>query len=685
MKHAKEKEQDEIVLLKAVASVWALGGTVDWCKFNKNSMGKRISLPEYPFEKEYYWKYGSLHAETKTTAKKMSAVNKIDKWFYVPRWVKNNIKGTKEKQVYMVFDGTEQYSFETIDYLKSKGKTCIRVVQGKNFSCLGDDYYVIRPDSLDDYVQLLEQTLNNGNIPDVIVYMWSINNSEVGFEQYSEKNIEYIKRNCFFNFVNIAKAIGIKGINTDIHMIAVTSNLERVFQHDEVDPFRALVKGAVNVIPLEYKNISAFCIDVGRENWSLNKEMLFMDVVNLPDCKSIAYRNGERYVLSFRQMVINRNIHNKDIFEEQEVYLITGGLGGIGLVIAEYLAFNYGANMVLTSRSGLPPKEMWEELIRNNTLDVKTKEKIMRIRAMEQKGAKVMIAKADVTNYAEMKNVLCLAKENLGTVNCIIHAAGVPDSGVLQSTTEEKLDFEMAPKVTGTMVIHKIISEMEYNERPKIILFSSVSSILGAMGQAGYTAANAFLDAYANMCLAKGINAVSINWDTWKETGMAFNSVNRIFDNGIKVGDGELVPMEHPTLNAYVDTHFIPGIKCRDDCKKYRTYISVLDEDLHWFLAEHKINNKSVLSGTTYIEMLRACVEHCKNLEKLIVEEIFFLEPMIVNKTREVRILIGEYDNHMEFVIASGSSECGNLWVEHARGTVLVSCDMDLKNWICIL
>jgi len=685
MKHAKEKEQDEIVLLKAVASVWALGGTVDWCKFNKNSMGKRISLPEYPFEKEYYWKYGSLHAETKTTAKKMSAVNKIDKWFYVPRWVKNNIKGTKEKQVYMVFDGTEQYSFETIDYLKSKGKTCIRVVQGKNFSCLGDDYYVIRPDSLDDYVQLLEQTLNNGNIPDVIVYMWSINNSEVGFEQYSEKNIEYIKRNCFFNFVNIAKAIGIKGINTDIHMIAVTSNLERVFQHDEVDPFRALVKGAVNVIPLEYKNISAFCIDVGRENWSLNKEMLFMDVVNLPDCKSIAYRNGERYVLSFRQMVINRNIHNKDIFEEQEVYLITGGLGGIGLVIAEYLAFNYGANMVLTSRSGLPPKEMWEELIRNNTLDVKTKEKIMRIRAMEQKGAKVMIAKADVTNYAEMKNVLCLAKENLGTVNCIIHAAGVPDSGVLQSTTEEKLDFEMAPKVTGTMVIHKIISEMEYNERPKIILFSSVSSILGAMGQAGYTAANAFLDAYANMCLAKGINAVSINWDTWKETGMAFNSVNRIFDNGIKVGDGELVPMEHPTLNAYVDTHFIPGIKCRDDCKKYRTYISVLDEDLHWFLAEHKINNKSVLSGTTYIEMLRACVEHCKNLEKLIVEEIFFLEPMIVNKTREVRILIGEYDNHMEFVIASGSSECGNLWVEHARGTVLVSCDMDPKNWICIL
>jgi len=679
MKHAKEKEQDEIVLLKAVASVWALGGTVDWCKFNKNSMGKRISLPEYPFEKEYYWKYGSLHAETKTTAKKMSAVNKIDKWFYVPRWVKNNIKGTKEKQVYMVFDGTEQYSFETIDYLKSKGKTCIRVVQGKNFSCLGDDYYVIRPDSLDDYVQLLEQTLNNGNIPDVIVYMWSINNSEVGFEQYSEKNIEYIKRNCFFNFVNIAKAIGIKGINTDIHMIAVTSNLERVFQHDEVDPFRALVKGAVNVIPLEYKNISAFCIDVGRENWSLNKEMLFMDVVNLPDCKSIAYRNGERYVLSFRQMVINRNIHNKDIFEEQEVYLITGGLGGIGLVIAEYLAFNYGANMVLTSRSGLPPKEMWEELIRNNTLDVKTKEKIMRRRAMEQKGAKVMIAKADVTNYAEMKNVLCLAKENLGTVNCIIHAAGVPDSGVLQSTTEEKLDFEMAPKVTGTMVIHKIISEMEYNERPKIILFSSVSSILGAMGQAGYTAANAFLDAYANMCLAKGINAVSINWDTWKETGMAFNSVNRIFDNGIKVGDGELVPMEHPTLNAYVDTHFIPGIKCRDDCKKYRTYISVLDEDLHWFLAEHKINNKSVLSGTTYIEMLRACVEHCKNLEKLIVEEIFFLEPMIVNKTREVRILIGEYDNHMEFVIASGSSECGNLWVEHARGTVLVSCDMDPK------
>jgi myxalamid-type polyketide synthase MxaB len=180
-------------------------------------------------------------------------------------------------------------------------------------------------------------------------------------------------------------------------------------------------------------------------------------------------------------------------------YLITGGLGALGIRVARCLVDQGARHLVLAGRSG-PSAEAWEAM-----------------EEMRAAGASVREVRADVASPADTARLIeaCQAEAPLRGV---VHAAGVLDDGVVDRQTAERFSRVLAPKVYGAWNLHHQTRELPLDF---FVLFSSMASVLGSPGQSSYAVANAFLDALAHHRRARGLPGLSINWGPWSEAGMA--------------------------------------------------------------------------------------------------------------------------------------------------------------------
>ena len=175
-------------------------------------------------------------------------------------------------------------------------------------------------------------------------------------------------------------------------------------------------------------------------------------------------------------------------------YLITGGLGGIGLALAAWLAQVASARLLLTSRRSLPPRDAWEGLLAGPPGDEENVPVIKAIRDIEAMGGKVMTAVADAADFAAMQAAIDKCRECWGALDGVIHAAGVPGNGrlaVLQDDQETR--SVLAPKVDGLRVLVQLLGDAQLDF---VALMSSISSVVGSPGACGYAAANAVFDSF---------------------------------------------------------------------------------------------------------------------------------------------------------------------------------------------
>ncbi|MGH2621008.1 MAG: type I polyketide synthase, partial [Anaerolineales bacterium] len=185
-------------------------------------------------------------------------------------------------------------------------------------------------------------------------------------------------------------------------------------------------------------------------------------------------------------------------FRPDGTYLITGGLGGFGLAVAQWMVEKGARHLVLMGRSGASSEA----------------EKV--IEAMRQAGAEVVVARADVTSEQQVAAVLAEIERTGPPLRGIIHSAMVLDDGFLFQLDQERFNRVMAPKVMGAWNLHArtLAAPLDF-----FVLFSSVTSLIGNPGQGNYVAANAFLDGLAHYRRARNLPALSINWGAIGEVG----------------------------------------------------------------------------------------------------------------------------------------------------------------------
>nr|AQW44890.1 polyketide synthase [Corallococcus coralloides] len=204
-------------------------------------------------------------------------------------------------------------------------------------------------------------------------------------------------------------------------------------------------------------------------------------------------------------------------------YLITGGLGGLGLAVARWMVEQGARHLVLLGR-GTQLKPAQQDAVS----------------AMEAAGARVTVAGADVADRAQLARVFADIAAGALPLRGVIHAAGVLDDGVLSQQTEERFLRVMGPKVLGAWNLHELTRELPLDF---FVLYSSAASLFGAPGQGNYAAANAFMDALAHQRRARGLPGLSINWGAFSEVGLAAAQDNR----GARLaqrGAGSLTPAE---------------------------------------------------------------------------------------------------------------------------------------------
>jgi amino acid adenylation domain-containing protein len=238
----------------------------------------------------------------------------------------------------------------------------------------------------------------------------------------------------------------------------------------------------------------------------------------------IAYRGHYRWVEGAEQINTLRRKENIPLnLRENGVYLITGGLGRIGLTLAKYLAERVRAKIALVDRYELPagvtPSD-WDIYVSNQANSAQIDKQIHQLQAIIAAGGEVQIYKADVADADQMSGVVQDIESRFGSINGVVHAAGIVGEKAIKPIIETGLELseiQFNPKIFGTLTLAKVFRDKKLDF---IFLQSSLSSVLGGLGMAAYASANYFMDVFASAQKQNGGTPwISVDWDGWMFDG----------------------------------------------------------------------------------------------------------------------------------------------------------------------
>jgi len=243
--------------------------------------------------------------------------------------------------------------------------------------------------------------------------------------------------------------------------------------------------------------------------------LLAAECLATSDGLRVAYRDGQRLEETYQP--IRLEAPGSPVVRSGGVYVMTGGLGGVGLVLAEHLARTAQAKLVLVGRQGLPERAAWDAWLSEHSADDATSQRIQRVRMIEAAGGTVEVVAADVAQVADLQRVLATAEARFGTLHGVLHAAGISDPqafGTISTLGPKECEWHFQPKVYGLYAL-----EAALGDRPLdfCVVFSSVSSVLGGLSFGGYAAANSFMNAFTQRHnRTHAVPWISVNWDTWQ-------------------------------------------------------------------------------------------------------------------------------------------------------------------------
>ena len=498
---------------KGLAFLWRKG-----CKVNWNSLyeGKQITkkpLPGYCFDRKKYWKYGKMiHFNKANYVTKKEQEKPLS--LYEPVWIpikKPEVyKNSETMDKYIVL--TEQDTFRQV--MEEVGKQSGEV-------CFGSDFEEI------NWIENLSAKVKEH------IKILLIISEDNSFEKLDNLWENYKKAKMFMTkIIYSLRKLHEHYPWNEVSVLLITSNLEKTKNTEKVNPLLVMVKGIVNVVEHEFQNIHIGCLDIRKPDWEKDLKVvregfrLFLE--DRERYKFQAFRNGQFMVNYYALKEKKVHLIENENLKYHGVYIITGGVGGIGLSIADYLSSQYAATLVLLIHSEFPEREEWGRWLQEHDKKDKISTKIIQILEFERRGSTVWIKRVSLSNPDMLSRIIKEISKAFPKIDGVFHTAGMGDRTLIDSLTEEHIEKIWEPKVTGTICLYQQLMKHTKEKPGFVVLFSSLASIIGGIGQAAYACANAFLDGFVEMAEFYGIPAISINWDTWKETGMAIRAARQL-------------------------------------------------------------------------------------------------------------------------------------------------------------
>ncbi|ACC81526.1 type I polyketide synthase [Nostoc punctiforme] len=546
LRHPRDESSDVAFLQNTLGQLWLAGVEVDWSGLYIHERRQRLALPTYPFERQRYWLDAPNSAEIPSSPQLLP--NKkldISKWLYIPSWKRTVSPSRRHSSpgCTLVFSDDCGLGLGIVRQLELEGETVITLKVGSEFHQISERLYSLNPKNHQDYDTLLQELHRQGLQPQKIIHLWSVTENYTPELEIAE--FDKAQETGFYSLLFLAQTLAKHHVIDELQITVVSNNVQQVTGVDIVCPAKATILGPVKVIPQEYPNITCRNIDIIIPKSSQDK--LVEQIVAELTCdnldKVIAYRGYHRLVQTFEPVQWDESVVGTPRLREKGVYLITGGLGKISLLLAEHLAKTVQGNLILIGRSPFPAKDSWEQWLVNHDHTDSISQKIQKLIEIESFGGKVLIINADVSNQQQMQAAIDLAKEKYGRVNGVIHAVAIADSfHAIEQTSYQECLQQFQPKIHGLLVLEKIFQNQKLDF---CLLLSSLSSILGGLGFVAYSAANNFLDIFAHKYNPNNsIPWISINWDAWQ-----FDSEPKITGN---LAELALNPQEGIKIFQYI-------------------------------------------------------------------------------------------------------------------------------------
>jgi polyketide synthase PksL len=500
-----------------IARLWTVGVNIDWTLINRHGDARRISLPTYPFAKERYWietPATLVVQKSGTDQKTVAAPERIEdkrRTYYSPSRTLRALAAPEETPAaigpILILDASDLLFLAMRE--QREDISFVLVKPGEAFGEVEPNVYMIDPEREEQFHELVASLGKRALFPSMVLH-----HSPEPCNLEIEQEVAQQLNHGLYTLFSLCRALA-REKQTPPRIMSVFSSNSEV-----TAPLGAAIAGFFKTLTLEDPRYLAKAIDIRDDGaFSLSEKAgLIWDEIYDRDwtTQEIRYQRhtGEDRPGLARSISelgpytpVEKEVSALPL-RQNGVYLITGGLGGLGLIFARYLAKNFKSKLILLGRSA--PNAGQEE----------------KLGELKGYGAEILCLKADVSKRADMEMAVRQAKARFSEINGVIHAAGVNRDAFILKKTRAQMEEVLAPKVYGAINVDLAT----HNENLDLfILFSSVAGVLGNIGQSDYAYANHFLDSFAERrenlrrAAKRSGRTLSIDWPLWEEGGMVIS------------------------------------------------------------------------------------------------------------------------------------------------------------------
>ena len=457
-------QSDDLTILRAA---YLAGKTLDWNIYyapNIKALNK-ISLPVYAFERQHYW----------LEIKEAKNGRGLSDWTFTEHWEELFLNKTSTTSMGK-FTNTLVCAFE-----KNTLAVWQKIIRDPSA------YFVLLPK---DHL-MLEELLSI-----------DVNRVIILCDKTDETDVFLSSVDMLTTLMCLMKVLAAK--NDMLELFVLTQHVQFLTQ-DKSPISRHLIAtpilGFIKSLQIEIKSMSIRSIDVEVLNDEQSMGELIQDLSALPANEAIIARRHHQY---FVPRLSKQIVSFPGIFtiNDTGTYLITGGAGGLGQIICQWLIDNGAKHIVLIGRHSA-------------SRQVKD-----RIKQWQKQKINVILQRVDVSDNGALNKVILEIQATEHPLCGVFHLAGVEHSAYLADISVNDIADVLSAKVAGGYNLHELTKDMDLH---CFVLFSSISAFLGSQKQSLYSAANQFLDQLARYRQQLSLPALSIAWGPWSETGMAVN------------------------------------------------------------------------------------------------------------------------------------------------------------------
>ena len=520
-------------VLASAGALWTQGFKLDWTAVHGGATLPKVALPSYPFQRKQYLptpstqrlaRFGiqalasargfnaALGQDTTLQTDSLST-GELSNWFYTPAWEKTaNLNGLHqiERNRWLILAGASGFGNKLADALTAQQQDVVLVRAGAEFS-ESDGIYTIDFARPDNHLLLMQHVFAAGPCKGIVDLraLDAASNESLGADTilaastapsmgalYALQGI--LKHSTAQNAPKLYFVTqGAQATSDDAHAPSLA---------------QAPLWGFARCVGIEHREAMGKAIDLDPAKPSI--EALASELLHDDPERLIALRTAGRYVSRLTRHDLKSDA-NAPSYHADATYLLTGGLGGLGVAIANAMVDRGARRFLVLSRTSLPERRAW------GTIDAKSRagEYIAAIKTLEKRGVTVHAMTADVCDLSRLTSCIeTFEAEGWPAIRGVVHAAGVLQDTLLHQMDGNTFATVARPKILGAWNLHTVFANKPLDF---FALFSSAASLLGSVSQGNYAVANAFLDTFAAYRTQLGFKTVSINWGPWSDIGMA--------------------------------------------------------------------------------------------------------------------------------------------------------------------